>query len=157
MLYFLAKVDLYEQRQHMIHSNALLTVAVITLPSHYVLEISSGMEEAGGLNWKLTLCLLLAWGIVLLCLIRGIQSLGKIVYFTALFPYLMLTILLIRGATLPGASKGIEFYLTPDFTRLADARVWCDAATQIFYSLSACLGGLIAMSSYNKFNNNCLR
>ena len=69
----------------------------------------------------------------------------------------MLTILLIRGASLPGAMIGIKYYLTPDFSRLTDSRVWADAATQIFYSLSACSGGLIAMSSYNKFNNNCLK
>lgn len=36
-------------------------------------------------------------------------------------------------------------------------QVWSDAATQIFYSLSACTGGMIAMSSYNKFDNNCYR
>ncbi|XP_029647898.2 sodium- and chloride-dependent glycine transporter 1-like [Octopus sinensis] len=35
--------------------------------------------------------------------------------------------------------------------------VWSDAATQVFYSLSISCGGLITMSSYNKFNNNCLR
>ena len=36
-------------------------------------------------------------------------------------------------------------------------QVWSDAATQIFYSLSACSGGLITMSSFNKFRNNCYR
>lgn len=78
-------------------------------------------------------------------------------YFTALFPYVMLTILLIRGASLPGAMEGVKFYLMPDINRLADPRVWSDAATQIFYSLSACTGGLIAMASYNKFDNNCYK
>jgi solute carrier family 6 amino acid transporter-like protein 5/7/9/14 len=124
---------------------------------NYILEQSTGMEEMGPVSWKLALCLLLSWVVVLICLIRGIQSLGKVVYFTAIFPYLMLTILLIRGVSLPGAAQGIIFYLKPDFSRLGDSRVWSDAATQIFYSLSACSGGLIAMSSYNKFNNNCLR
>jgi len=69
----------------------------------------------------------------------------------------MLTVLFIRGVTLPGASIGIEYYLKPDFERLLDPHVWSDAATQIFYSLSACTGGLIAMASYNKFSNNCFR
>ena len=81
----------------------------------------------------------------------------QVVYFTAIFPYVMLTVLLIRGVTLPGAGQGIIYYLKPDFERLLDPRVWSDAATQIFYSLSACSGGLIAMSSYNKFSNNCYR
>ena len=32
----------------------------------------------GSVNWKLALCLALAWGIVLVALIRGIASLGKV-------------------------------------------------------------------------------
>lgn len=103
------------------------------------------------------LCLLGAWVIVGLCLIKGVQSSGKVVYFTALFPYLVLVILLIKGATLPGADKGIEFYLTPNFQQLKTIQVWSDAATQIFYSLGPSFGGLITLASYNKFTNNCHR
>lgn len=44
-------------------------------------------------------------------------------YFTATFPYLMLFVLLIRGITLPGASKGIEFYLKPNMTKLVEPQV----------------------------------
>lgn len=47
------------------------------------------------------------------------------VYFTAIFPYVVLLILLIRGATLEGASKGISYYMgaQSNFTKLREAEV----------------------------------
>ncbi|PVD39048.1 hypothetical protein C0Q70_01675 [Pomacea canaliculata] len=122
-----------------------------------VLNKTSSIAEAGELQTHLTVANLFGWALVLIVLSKGIQSLGKVVYFTALFPYVLLTILLVRVAMLDGALEGVAFYLTPDWSRLADANVWSDAAVQIFFSLSACQGGLIALSSYNKFNNNVLR
>ena len=47
-------------------------------------------------------------------------------WFTALFPYVVLTILLVRGVTLPGASKGIQYYLEPNFTAIAQPKVCRD-------------------------------
>ncbi|PAA69439.1 hypothetical protein BOX15_Mlig024770g2 [Macrostomum lignano] len=114
-------------------------------------------EFIGVPQWHVTLCLLLAWILVYVCLVKGIKSSGKVVYFTATFPYVVLIILLVRGATLEGALDGIIFYLKPDFYRLADSKVWSDAAVQIFYSLGVAFGGLMTMASYNRFHNNCYR
>uniref|UniRef100_A0A8C4XCD8 Transporter n=1 Tax=Erpetoichthys calabaricus TaxID=27687 RepID=A0A8C4XCD8_ERPCA len=121
------------------------------------LRRSSGLDESGGVIWHLALCLLLAWIIVVAALFKGIKSSGKVVYFTAIFPYVVLIILLIRGVTLEGAREGIEYYIGThsDISKLSDAEVWKDAATQIFFSLGTACGGLVALSSYNKFNNNC--
>jgi len=124
------------------------------------LEEDSSWSNLGGLKWELVLCLLGAWTIVCLCLIKGVQSSGKVVYFTALFPYLVLVILLIRGATLDGAYDGIIFYVYPTAEKVAGLKniaVWSSAATQIFYSLGPSFGGLITLASYNKFTNNCHR
>uniref|UniRef100_UPI00398F2DF2 sodium- and chloride-dependent neutral and basic amino acid transporter B(0+)-like n=1 Tax=Pristiophorus japonicus TaxID=55135 RepID=UPI00398F2DF2 len=121
------------------------------------LRRTRSFDETGEIVWYTALCLLLAWLIVGAALSKGIKSAGKVVYFTATFPYVVLTILLIRGVTLEGAYKGIEFYIgsQSDFSKLADAEVWKDAATQIFYSLAVGWGSLITLSSYNKFHNNC--
>ena len=42
---------------------------------------------------------------------------------TAIFPYILMTILLIRGVTLPGAFDGIKFYLLPDFEKIKKSSV----------------------------------
>ena len=121
----------------------------------YVLGITDGVHEMGNIRWQLVGCLCLAWILVGICLAKGIKSSGKAVYFTAFFPYVVLLILLIRGLTLDGSVDGIIYFLTPQWGQLTKAQVWADAAVQIFFSLSPCWGGLITLSSYNKFRNNC--
>jgi SNF family Na+-dependent transporter len=76
---------------------------------------------------------------------------------TALFPYFVLTILLVRAVTLPGAADGLLFYVTPDFERLKDPAPWLDAGSQVFFSFGLAVGTLFALGSYNKFNNNCFK
>uniref|UniRef100_A0A8C4YMJ6 Transporter n=2 Tax=Gopherus evgoodei TaxID=1825980 RepID=A0A8C4YMJ6_9SAUR len=102
-----------------------------------VLGLTDGIHNLGTVRWELALCLLFAWVICYFCIWKGVKSTGKVVYFTATFPYLMLFILLFEG--------------------LADPQVWMDAGTQIFFSYAICQGCLTALGSYNKYNNNCYR
>lgn len=122
---------------------------------------SEGLHDPGPVRWPLALCLLAAWIVIFLCMLKGIRSSGKVnlhnvvivgshkththhthscpvlpylvsltcclcfqvVYVTATFPYFVLIVLIIRGATLEGSLQGVAFYLTPDWGRLANAQV----------------------------------
>ncbi|KAF3814604.1 hypothetical protein GH733_017762 [Mirounga leonina] len=119
------------------------------------LNISSSISESGGLNWKMTVCLLAAWVVVCLAMIKGIQSSGKIMYFSSLFPYVVLICFLIRALLLNGSVDGIRHMFTPKLEMMLEPKVWREAATQVFFALGLGFGGVIAFSSYNKRDNNC--
>nr|XP_025958494.1 sodium- and chloride-dependent creatine transporter 1 [Dromaius novaehollandiae] len=130
---------------------------VIEFWENKVLRLSGDLSEPGEMNWQMILCLVTTWVVVYFCIWKGVKSTGKIVYFTALFPYVVLILLLVHGVTLPGALGGIVYYLKPDWSKLAEAQVWIDAGTQIFFSYAIGLGALTALGSYNRFHNNCYR
>ncbi|CAL8318415.1 unnamed protein product [Lota lota] len=139
--------------------NDTITMKKTPEEEYWLYRVNGISDEPGlgALNWELAGCLFFAWVLCYLCVFKGIRSTGKVVYFTATFPYLMLVILFIRGVTLPGAMMGIKYYLTPDFSKIADATVWRDAGTQVFFSYAVCQGVLTALGSYNKYNNNVYR
>jgi solute carrier family 6 amino acid transporter-like protein 5/7/9/14 len=81
------------------------------------------VDGLGVPNWRLALTLLLAWILICAALIKGVKSSGKVAYFTALFPYVVLLILLVRGVTLPGAWTGIKKFLEPEWKELYNPKV----------------------------------
>ncbi|KAL4235363.1 hypothetical protein ACF0H5_006999 [Mactra antiquata] len=121
------------------------------------LNISPDVNDGGSMNWWIVVALIVAWVGVFLCVCKGIASSGKVVYFTATFPYLVLIIFFFRGVTLDGFQNGLHHFFVPDFSRLADPQVWLDAATQIFFSLGLAFGSLIAFASYMPLRNSCYR
>ncbi|KAJ2944589.1 hypothetical protein O0L34_g3942 [Tuta absoluta] len=139
------------------NSNGTITTPEDEFFHRRLLHMSEGIHEIGGIVWPVFNCNVICWIIVYLCICNGVKSVGKIVYFTVLFPYFVLGILFVRGVTLPGAWEGIKFYILPDWGQLKNTKVWADAATQLFYSLGPGWGGLVSMASFNKFHFKNLR
>ena len=76
----------------------------------------------------------------------GIKSSGKVVYFSATFPYLLLITLMIYALLQDGAIDGVKtlFIVTKWHGEgsVLDFNVWRQAAGQMFFSLSISWGGL---------------
>lgn len=122
-----------------------------------LLEITTGIEHMGSIRWELLGCLILAWVIEYFSIFKGVKLTGKVVYFTALFPYTILFIMLVFTSRLPGAADGILFFLTPKWHKLLEVQVWIDALAQIFFSIGVGFGVMVSMASYNNYNYNILR
>ncbi|KAM6897190.1 sodium-dependent neutral amino acid transporter B(0)AT2-like [Xenentodon cancila] len=121
------------------------------------LDITDSIDEVGSFNTYIVCCLLAAWTIVCLGMFRGIKSSVKVMYFSSIFPYVVLISFLIRGLLLDGAWEGIAYMFYPKLEIWGDVQVWRQAATQVFFALGLGFGSIIAYSSYNPKNNNCHR
>ncbi len=119
-----------------------------------ILGLSSGIGEIGGIKLPIVIGNLLTWIAIFLIIFKGVKVVGKVVNWTVGLPWLLLLILIIRGITLKGAALGLEYYLKPNFEKLADPKVWLAAYGQIFFSLSLGFGIMIAYASYLPKNSD---
>jgi len=102
----------------------------------------------GELNLQIVFALLFIWTSIYLILYKGVKSIEWVIAATVPLPTILLLVLTIRGITLPGAIDGLEFYLAPNFAKLASPSVWLAAYAQIFFSLSLAQGIMIVYASY---------
>ncbi|XP_076235987.1 solute carrier family 6 member inebriated [Calliopsis andreniformis] len=121
-----------------------------------VLQISRGIEESGALRWELVACLITAWILVYFSVWKSIKSSAQVRYLTATLPFVLIVVFLTRSLTLEGANKGLQFFFHPRWELLGDAKVWINAAAQIFNSVGIAFGSMICFASYNKFHNTIL-
>lgn len=118
----------------------------------------NGIEDGIGYPQAIqTCCLLLAWVIIYVVIARGVQQSGKIFYFTTFYPYVILTVMLSAACTKGGAGEGMLYFITPDWSRVADPKVWFAAAGQCFFSLSTGFGPIINYASFSPFHHPIYR
>ncbi|GLV34986.1 Nutrient Amino Acid Transporter 1 [Carabus blaptoides fortunei] len=126
--------------------------------SQTVLHEKSQIDDGiGAPDWKLTLYLFASWVCVFLVAVKGVKSSGKVSYFLALFPYVVLIAILIRAVTLPGSVEGILFFIEPKWGELLNPNVWYAAVSQCFFSLNVGFGSIIMYASYNDFKHGINR
>ncbi|XP_007256349.3 sodium-dependent neutral amino acid transporter B(0)AT2 [Astyanax mexicanus] len=145
-----------------VSSNKTVKECAASSPTSYfwfrkALDISDSIDQSGEFNPLITGCLLAAWTIVCLAMIKGIKSSAKVMYFSSVFPYAVLFCFLIRGLMLDGAIEGITYMFYPKLEIWMEVKVWRQAATQVFFALGLGYGSVIAYSSYNPIHNNCHR
>ncbi|XP_077484563.1 sodium-dependent proline transporter-like [Amblyomma americanum] len=116
-----------------------------------VLNASSSFQQVGFVQPDLAICYAICWTIVFIIIFKGIKVAGKVVLVTATAPYVILSVLLIRGLTLPGASIGLKYLFMPRWNTLYNPDVWRAATEQVFYSLSIGTGGLLVYGGYQPF------
>lgn len=96
-----------------------------------ILNISEDFNGLAEFHWPSVIGLVVMWTIIYLCLWKGIKLTSRVAVFTALFPYLPMVALFIRGMTLEGAWFGLRYYLIPDLQRLLNRKAWIQAAGKI--------------------------
>ena len=120
-------------------------------------EFISSFQSFSSNPWRpalwLTLFLLATHFIIVKGVEKGIEKSSKI-----MMPTLFIIILILVGCsvTLPGAGKGIEFLLKPDFSKV-DGNVFLGAMGQAFFSLSLGMGCLCTYAPYFSKNTNLTR
>lgn len=85
---------------------------------------------------------------------KGIEAASKIMM-PALF--LILIVMAVRVAFMPGAIEGYRFLLAPDFEAIFNKQTILLAVGQAFFSLSLGMGCMVVYASYFKPSNNLYR
>ncbi|HEB01910.1 MAG TPA: sodium-dependent transporter [Nitrospirae bacterium] len=122
------------------------------------LAMSEGPSEIGGIRMPILAGLVVVWVLNWAILYRGVQrgvELANRIFMPLLF--VLTAIMVFWSLTLDGAMVGIKAYLTPDFSKLKEAKVWVDAYSQIFFTLSLGFGIMIAYASYLPRKSNITR
>ncbi len=113
------------------------------------LQTTAGPHMLGDIRTPILAALLVVWianwAVVFFGVEQGIEKANKV-----FMPLLLVLIIILVGwtVTLPGAAEGMRRYLQPDFSRLGDPKVWIDAYSQTFFTLSLGFGIMVAYASY---------
>jgi len=114
------------------------------------LRMSDNIQIQGSMNGHLVGMMVLSYIMTFLCTFNGLKSTGKFVWVSCLSPYVILGILLVKGATLEGSGKGLGYLFIPTAEKWAlvgAGSTWKSAATQILFSSGVAYGPFLYYGS----------
>ncbi len=117
-------------------------------PEQIGADFGAMIGNAGALVFWMVLTTLLSFGVCSMGLRNGVEKISKVMMISLL---VLMVVMAVRVVTLPGALKGIEYYLIPDFGRMLEqgiGNVVFAALNQAFFTLSVGMGSMAIMGSY---------
>jgi NSS family neurotransmitter:Na+ symporter len=122
------------------------------------LSLSESPAQIGQIQSPIFVALVFIWFMNWVIVFRGVQrgiELANRIFMPLLF--LLTAVLVFWSLTLDGAMEGVKAYLSPDFEKIKNPKVWIDAYSQIFFTLSLGFGIMIAYASYLPAKSNISR
>ena len=117
------------------------------------------LQNGSGLDFTIVPTLfvgiLVVWAVVLFIMYGGIRK-GVELANKICIPILvvMFGVMVVQAVQLEGASQGLDAFFTPDWSKMADPKVWLAAYGHVFFSMSIGFGIMVTYSSYLNKNAN---
>lgn len=111
-------------------------------------KFNTMLTSPGTLVLFMILTTILAFGICSLGVEKGVEKITKVMMLCLLA---LIVVLAVRSVILPGADKGVKFYLLPDFADMQQKRIGnviFGAMSQAFFTLSIGIGSMAIFGSY---------
>jgi len=91
---------------------------------------------------------LIAMALAVFVVSRGVKGIETAAKFLIPSLIILVIVLALKAVTLPGASRGLAFLFTPDFSDLANYRIWLEALTQNAWDTGAGWGLALTYAVY---------
>jgi NSS family neurotransmitter:Na+ symporter len=113
-------------------------------------------ERFQAAGWPLMLHAL-AMGVGVTVCLKGVSSIERANKF--LVPSLLIIVLIsvVRSITLPGSFDGIEYLFTPQWSQLANPRIWLEALTQNAWDTGAGWGLILSYAVYMRSKDSVVK
>ncbi|ALC89475.1 transporter [Bacillus sp. FJAT-18017] len=113
------------------------------------LKVAESPGDVGGIVPGVFIALLIVWALTFGIMFRGVKK-GIEIANKFMLPTLviMFLVIVIRAVTLDGALDGLNAFFKPNWSDIANPKVWVAAYGQIFFSLSVGFAIMLTYASY---------